>query len=301
MNWSSLRYLSAQGLHNLTKNRLMTLAGIGVLTACLVITGAATLFAENVNSLVDYLGSQNETVVYLDPAADDATVAAAYDSIMAVPGVKSATFVSKEDVLNEYRGYMAEYADLWDEFENDNPFKANYSVVVNDLGNITEIQAELEQIPGVVKVNAPVEMTAIFVKIQHVVTMAGYVLVTVLAVVSIVVISNTIRLSVYARRKEINIMKYVGATNAFIRWPFFVEGVGVGLISSALACGIVLGAYYWATKAAVNLTGFWQTLLGASVLPLSSVWRWLVIALLIGGCGIGGLGSVTSVRRHLDV
>ncbi len=301
MNGSSMRYLSAQGLHNLARNRLMTFAGIGVLTACLVITGIATLFAANVNSLVAYLGSQNETVVYLDPAADDTTAQNAYTAIMAVPGVKSATYISKQDVLNEYRGYMAQYADLWDEFENDNPFKANYSVVVDDLDNMESISAQLETIPGVVKVSAPVEMTSIFVKIQHVVTTAGYVLVAVLALVSIVVISNTIRLSVYARRKEINIMKYVGATNSFIRWPFFVEGVGVGLISAALACCIVLGAYYGLTHAAGTLSGFWQTLLGDSVVPLSQVWYWVVIGFFAGGCAIGGLGSVVSVRRHLDV
>lgn len=301
MNWSSLRYLSAQGMHNLVKNRLMTLAGIGVLTACLVITGAATLFAANVNSLVDYLGSQNETVVYLDPAADDVTTQNAYTAIMAINGVQSATYVSKEDVLNEYRGYMEEYADLWDEFENDNPFKANYSVVVGDLANMESISAQMRAIPGVVKVSAPVEMTQIFVKIQRVVMTAGYILVAVLGIVSIVVISNTIRLSVYARRKEINIMKYVGATNAFIRWPFFVEGVGVGLISAVLACGIVLGGYAALTNAAGTLTGFWQTLLGDSVVPVSKVWHWIVPSFLLGGCAIGGLGSVTSVRKHLDV
>ena len=301
MNSSSMRYLSAQGLHNLARNRLMTLAGIGVLTACLVITGVATLFAANVNSLVAYLGSQNETVVYLDPAADDTTTQNAYTAIMAVPGVKSATYVSKQDVLDEYKSYMEEYADLWDEFQNDKPFKANYSVVVDDLDNMQTIQAQLETIPGVVKVSAPVEMTSIFVKVQHVVTTAGYVLVAVLAVVSIVVISNTIRLSVYARRKEINIMKYVGATNAFIRWPFFVEGVGVGLIAAVLATGIVLGAYYGLTNAAGTLTGFWQTLLGDSVVPLSKVWYWIAGGFLLGGGVIGGLGSVMSVRRHLDV
>ena len=304
MNWSSFRYLSAQGLHNLSKNRLMTLAGIGVLTACLVITGVAALFTANVNSLVRYMGDQNETVVYMDPEADDATVAAAYDAIMAVEGVESARFVSKQDVLDEYRGYMEEYADLWDDFEGEeNPFKANYVVAVQEqaLADIENISAQFTYIEGVVKVKAPVDLTNIFVRVQSVVTVAGYILVAVLAVVSIVVISNTIRLSVYARRKEINIMKYVGATAGFIRWPFFVEGVGVGLISAVLACIIVLAAYAALVGASQNLTGFWQMLLGESVVPLSAVWYWIVPAFLLGGCIIGGLGSVTSVRKHLDV
>lgn len=303
MNWSSFRYLSGQGLHNLTKNRLMTLAGIGVLTACLVITGVASLFTVNVNSLVSYLGSQNETIVYMNPDADDATVAAAKDAILAVDGVESAEFVSKEDVLDRYRGYMSEYSAVWDDFETDNPFKANYVVTVSDeaLVNLEQISAQLSLIDGVYRVKTLLDMTQTFVKLQHAITIGGYVLVAVLALVSIVVISNTIRLSVYARRKEINIMKYVGATDGFIRWPFFVEGVGVGLIAAVLACIIVLAAYGALTGASGELTGFWQTLLGGSVVPLRQVWYWIVPAFLLGGCAIGGIGSVASVRRHLDV
>ena len=301
MNRSSFYYLSRQGLHNLSKNRLMTLAGVCVLTACLVITGAATLFTVNVNSLVEYMGNQNETVVYMDPACDEATTTAAYDAIMAIDGVESATYVSKEDVLTTYRGYMEQYSDLWDEFETDNPFKANYKVVVRDLDRMEQISAQLKEINGVVKVSAPLDMTEIFVKVQRVVTTAGYILVAVLAGVSIVVISNTIRLSVYARRKEINIMKFVGATNSFIRWPFFVEGVAVGLLSAAIACGIVLGAYSALLRASVNMTGFWQTLLGASLVPFSAVWYKVVELFLPFGAVLGGIGSVMSVRRHLDV
>ena len=300
MNWSSVHYLSMQGLHNLSKNRLMTLASIGVLTACLVLTGAATLFTMNVNSVVDYLGNQNETVVYMEPDTDEATTTAAYDAIMAVPGVASATYISKQDVLDTYRGYMEEYASLWDEFENDNPFKANYSVVISDLDNITAIKQQLEKVPGVAKVKAPVEMTGIFVKVQHVVMTAGYILVVVLGIVSLVVISNTIRLSVYARRKEINIMKYVGATDGFIRWPFFVEGVGVGLIAALCATAVVFAAYAALLKGSQNMTGFWQTLLGSTIVPMNAIW-WLIPAFILGGGVIGGIGSVTSVRKHLDV
>lgn len=305
MNWSSFKYLTKQGLHNLAANRLMTLAGVGVLTACLVITGVATLFTMNVDSLVAYLGSQNETIVYLDPEWDgtDAEIAQLNSEILAIPGVAGATYYSKRDVLEEYRGYMEEYADLWDEFEPDeeNPFKANFSVVIRDLENLDGICAQLRALPHVVKVNAAEEMTYIFVSVQNVITIAGYVLVAVLAVVSIVVISNTIRLSVYARRREINIMKYVGATNGFIRWPFFVEGVGVGLLSAVLAGAIVLAAYAGLVQASGQLTGFWGTLLGASVLPVSQVWYIILPAFLLGGAIVGGLGSVTSIRKHLNV
>ncbi len=302
MNISSMKYLSMQGLHNLARNRLMSLAGIAVLSACLMLTGIAWLFTVNVNSLVDYMGNQNETVVYLDPETGDDAAQAAEKAILKIEGVKSATYVSKEDALDTYRGYMEEgYADALDEFENDNPLKANYRVVISDLDRMETIKDELEKIPGVVKVSAPIGMTHVFVNVQQVVVLVGYILVAVLAVVSLVVISNTIRLSVYSRRREINIMKYVGATDAFIRWPFFVEGVGVGLIASLIASVVVLSGYYALTLASQDLTGFWRTLLGASMVPFAQVWYWLLGGFVCGGVVIGGLGSVTSVRKHLNV
>lgn len=302
MNISSMKYLSMQGLHNLARNRLMSLAGIAVLSACLILTGVAWLFTVNVNSMVDYMGNQNETVVYMDPEATEEVTQAAEKAILKVEGVESATYVSKEDALDTMRGYMEEgYADALDEFENDNPLKANYRVVIRDLERMETIQSEMEKIPGVVKVSAPVEMTHVFVDVQQVVVLVGYILVAVLAVVSLVVISNTIRLSVYSRRREINIMKYVGATNGFIRWPFFVEGVGVGLIASLIASVVVLGGYYALTQASQDLTGFWSTLLGGSVVPFEQIWYWLLGGFVFGGVVIGGLGSVTSVRKHLNV
>ncbi len=301
MKPSSLLYLTRQGLANLIKNRLMTAAGVGVLSVCLMIMGAAMLFTLNVDSLVAYLGSQNETVVYIDPTASDTRAGELYDEIIALEGVANATFVSKADVLDSYRGYMEDYSDLWAAYEEDNPFKANYSVVVSELSRMDVLKEELEALDGVYKVSAPTEMSDIFVNVQHVVTLVGYILVAVLAVVSLVVISNTIRLSVYSRRKEINIMKYVGATNAFIRWPFFVEGVMVGLIAAVVSVVVVLGGYYLLVDQSQHLTGFWETLFGESVVAIEDVWQWMLGGFLVGGAIIGGLGSVTSLRKHLDV
>ena len=220
MKWSSFQYLTKQGLHNLRANRLMSLASIGVLTACLLLTGIAGLFSANVNSLVEYLGDQNETVVYLDQGLSDEELASVDQTLRSMPGLAAVTYVSQEEVLETYKGYMSEYADLFNDFEEDNPFHANYRVVLEDLNQLDEMIAQLEQIDGVYSVSAPTQLSSVFLTIQRAVTYAGWALVAVLALVSVVVISNTIRLTVFARRKEINIMKYVGATNGFIRWPW---------------------------------------------------------------------------------
>ena len=302
MKWSSFKYLVRQGIHSLGTHSMMTFASIGVLTVCLVLTGIAYLFSVNVDSLIDYLGSQNETVVYLNPDLDEEQTAAVDTAIRSISGVSSVQYVSKEDVLATYKGYMEEqYADLWSAFDEDNPFKANYRVTVKDLDNIQQISEELAAIDGVDSVSAPLAMSNVFVQVQDVVTYAGYGLVAILAIVAVVVISNTIRITVFARRREINIMKYVGATNSFIRLPFFVEGMAAGLISALIASVIVLGGYWVLTYYSDLVPGFWRSLLSESVVPVSAVWYKLVPAFAGFSVLMGGVGSLVSIRKHLDV
>ena len=301
MKWSSFQYLTKQGLHNLRANRLMSLASIGVLTACLLLTGIAGLFSANVNSLVEYLGDQNETVVYLDQGLSDEELASVDQTLRSMPGLAAVTYVSQEEVLETYKGYMSEYADLFNDFEEDNPFHANYRVVLEDLNQLDEMIAQLEQIDGVYSVSAPTQLSSVFLTIQRAVTYAGWALVAVLALVSVVVISNTIRLTVFARRKEINIMKYVGATNGFIRWPFFVEGTSVGLISGQLAAGLVIGAYALVVNRLGAMSGFWGPILGSCLLSVGQVWPVVLGAFLIFGVVIGSIGTATSIRKYLEV
>ena len=301
MKWSSFQYLTRQGLHNLRANRLMSLASIGVLTACLLLTGIAGLFSANVNSLVEYLGDQNETVVYLDQGLSDEELASVDQTLRSMPGLAAVTYVSQEEVLETYKGYMSEYADLFNDFEEDNPFHANYRVVLEDLNQLDEMIAQLEQIDGVYSVSAPTQLSSVFLTIQRAVTYAGWALVAVLALVSVVVICNTIRLTVFARRKEINIMKYVGATNGFIRWPFFVEGTSVGLISGLLAAGLVIGAYALVVNRIGAMSGFWGPILGSCLLSVGQVWPVVLGAFLIFGVVIGSIGTATSIRKYLEV
>ena len=301
MKWSSFQYLTKQGLHNLRANRLMSLASIGVLTACLLLTGIAGLFSANVNSLVEYLGDQNETVVYLDQGLSDEELASVDQTLRSMPGLAAVTYVSQEEVLETYKGYMSEYADLFNDFEEDNPFHANYRVVLENLNQLDEMIAQLEQIDGVYSVSAPTQLSSVFLTIQRAVTYAGWALVAVLALVSVVVISNTIRLTVFARRKEINIMKYVGATNGFIRWPFFVEGTSVGLISGLLAAGLVIGAYALVVNRVGAMSGFWGPILGSCLLSVGQVWPAVLGAFLIFGVVIGSIGTAKSIRKYLEV
>jgi len=301
MRPSTFFFLTRRGVRNLGKHWAMTIACIASLSVCMTLNVFASLAEVNVGSMVAYLGSQNETVVYLDPDCDDATAAKVGETLSAMPGVSGVQYVSKQDVLNTYRGYMEDYSSLWDEFETDNPFKANYRVTLSDLSQMSQMSIKMQAIPGVVSVTAPVEMTNIFVQVQQAVTNGGRLIVLVLMIVSIITVGSTIRLSVFARRREIEIMKYVGATNALVTWPFFVEGLTMGLLSGLITAAVSIGAYDYVVHAADGLGGIWQLLMGQSLVPLANVWPTILTYSLAGGAIVGGVGSMFSIRKHLNV
>ena len=301
MRFSSFTYLVGQGLHNLKANRLMTLASMGVLTVCMLLIGAAFLLGVNNDAMVAYIGDQNQTIVYMALDASEEQLAAADAAIRSTDGVVEVSYVSPQEVLDRYADMLKDYTNLREAFEDDNPFNPNYVVVVDDPNHISDIAARLRTIGGVEDVVAPVEMSRLFVTLQTAINYACYGIVAVLALVSMVVINNTIKITVFNRRKEINIMKLVGATNGFIRFPFFVEGVTSGLVSAALASGIICGAYYaltlWYEENPTNIS----QLFGGTLVPLQDVWYYLVIGFAALGFVLCGIGTATSIRKHLKV
>ena len=280
MRFSSFTYLVGQGLHNLKANKMMTLASMGVLIVCMILVGAAFLFGANIDSMVAYIGEQNETVAFINDDADTAAV---------------------EEMLDKYSQRLEGYTNLKEMFQNDNPLLANYVVRADEPANISSVAAALQNVDGVRAVNSPQAMSDLFVSLQKAVTYVCYGLVIVLAIVSVVVISNTIKITVFNRRKEIGIMKLVGATNGFIRFPFFVEGVTSGLISALIASAIVCGGYYavyeWYGKNPTNLT----TMFGGTLLPLQDLWYYVVLGFMLFGFVLCGIGTATSIRKHLQV
>ena len=301
MKLSTFGFLTRRGVRNLGKHWAMTIACIASLSVCMTLNTFATLAEVNVDSMVNYLGQQNEMVVFVDPEADDATTASVGERITATPGVSSVQYMSKEDTLNAYRGFLSDYASLLDEFENDNPFKANYRVSLSDLSQMSAISQQFQTIPGVYSVSAPVEMTNTFVEIQKVVTKGGQAIIAVLMIVSIITVGSTIRLSVFARRREIEIMKYVGATNAMVTLPFFMEGLTMGLISGAITSAAGIGGYYYIVEASSDFGSLWEMLMGAALVPVENVWPTILTYSLAGGALVGALGSTFSIRKHLNV
>ena len=295
MKPSTFGFLLVRGVRNLGKHWAMTIACIASLSVCMTLNTFAQLVEVNIDNMVNYLGQQNEMVVYVDPDADDATIQSVGEAIQQMPGISYVRYMSKEDVLNQYRGYMADYAILLDEFENDNPFKANYRVSLADLSQMKEMSEKLGQIEGVYSVTAPIEMTEVFIQIQRAVKQIGQVVVIVLMAVSVVTVGSTIRLSVF------EIMKYVGATNGLVTLPFVIEGLTIGLISGLLTSAVSISGYQYLLQASSTLGGLWQMLMGTALVPVANVWPTILVYSLVGGAVAGAVGSMFSIRKHLNV
>ena len=302
MRWSSFKYLFRQGLHSMLANRMMTLASLGVLLVCMLLTGFTGLLSANVNSLMEWLGGENEMVVMLDRSATDTEYEVTGAQIRSIDGVAEAIYTSKQEALDQLSGDMGEYAYLFNELAGEeNPLYAQYTVRVSDPARMEEIANEIRSLDCVEMVNSPDGLVKTFLNVQKWVQIISWGLVTVLGVVSAVVISNTIRLTVFARRKEINIMKFVGATNSFIRMPFFVEGMTVGVVAGLLASGLVLGGYHLVLQKAAAYFAGWEEVVTAVLLPVQAVGPWVTGGFVVFGLVLGGIGTITSMRRYLDV
>lgn len=298
MKLGSFKYLVKQGWKSMAANRLMTFASIGVLTACLIITGIASLLSLNVNRVIDFLGNQNEIVVYLNDISPEETTTLG-QSLEVIPNVKEVRYVSKEDALAQMKLWMEDLGYLLDGYGTILP--ASYRVTVDDLSLIAQTNEQIKVLPGIESTKSPAELAGVMVALKNGVNYGGWALVVVLALVSIIIISNTIRLTVFARRREISIMKYVGATNSFIRLPFFVEGMTVGIISGLIGSGVVCGAYYLVMQYIHDSKNTWVAGIITNLYSLKSIWVYIIVAFVLFGLLIGGLGTANSIRKHLKV
>ena len=302
MRASSFRYLLKEGLRNMWRNRVMSLTSIGVLTTCLLIVGAAFLLTVNVNSMVKYVEGQSEMCVYMKEGLTEEDLTQAEEAIRAVPNVKEVTFISKEEGLENTKESFGDDGYLLEGYEGeDNPIPDSFVVKVNEIDQTRDTQKALQEIAGVDVVNASGEVADTLSYVQNTVVTLGTVVIIALAVISLVIISNTIRATIFTRRKEINIMKFVGATNSFIRVPFVVEGFMLGFLSALISFLIIWGAYSYLIGAFSTDVSYWLQSAFESVVPFKQVA--LPLGGFFAGTGIvlGVMGSLISIRNHVKV
>ena len=298
MRLGSFTYLLKQCAKNTYLNKAMSFASVGVLTACLILVGLAALLSENIKSITKTIQKQNEIVIYVADDISSAQEAELDRQIRSMSNVLEVEYTSKEQAFDEQKEKLG---DLLDGYENEDVFPASYRVKVKDLTLIDGNVSKLNALSGVYRVDAPTDIAEIMVKTDSGVSIGGTVVVLALLIVSFVIIMNTIKITVFSRRREINIMKYVGATNSFIRMPFLVEGMILGLISGLVSFFVVWYFYSQVLSAIGGETNAFIASATQALIPFSKIAAPLLISYIAAGALIGGTGSLVSIRKHLKV
>ena len=303
MRGSSFGYLLKSGFKNLYHNRLMSAASIGVLVACMILIGGAALLSLNVRNIVGVAGEENEVVVFLEDGLSQDEIEQIGISINKLGNIEDLDYVSKEEALKTEQE-KEKWGGLLDGLsEEDNPLPASYRIHLVDITENKLIRTceQLAKIEGIEDYNAPYKEASILTDIQNAVTLVGFIVVVSLIVVSIMIIANTIKITVFSRSKEIYIMKLVGATDTFIRLPFMIEGILIGVIAAMLAFGILWLGYDYAIQAVQTTTSSWLSITSDSLVEFEDIAAYLLGFFAAMGAGIGMFGSVIFVRKHLKV
>lgn len=293
--FSSIRYFWSEALKSLFRNRFMTIASILTVTLSMFILGMFLCVVFNIDHAATYLESQVEMSIYLKEDLTTPQVMEVGKHLKALPGVESVSFVNKDEALAQFKEQLGEQAGIL-EAVNGNPLPASYSLSFDTPTHLKQAAVIVSEYKAVESVQYGQNIIEQLYKVAQFIRIAGAVIIVFLAGAELFIISNTIRLTVFARRREIQIMKYVGATNGFIRWPFIYEGVVIGIIGSGIA-SIFIWEGYQLVLAKINEAGL-------VFLPLMRVYpfmMYIVLSLLIAGVFIGALGSAISLRKYMKV
>lgn len=295
MRRTNAGYFIREGLRGLTSHRAFAFAAIGIIAACLIITGSVSLVVVNLEHNLNRLMAENEILAYIDESYSQEDAEALGETLQAIPNVTDCTFVNREDALENYLDGLEDdtlYTDLPSTVLRD-----RYVIHVEDITILTDTVRQVEAVKGVAKVSAAMDVVNGFITVRNVAAGVAVILLGVLLVVSFFIISNAIKMATIHRAEEIAIMKIVGATNAFVRWPFVVEGIVLGLASAVIAGILQFGIYSLLTKA-VNGFSYVQFI---TLIPYRQLVLPVAIAYLAIGLLVGVLGSLIAIRKFLRV
>jgi len=296
MKFDSMKYSLKDAVKSIVRNKTLSIASIATVAATLFILGAITLGVANVDKAVTQLGSMVEVTVYLKNDITEAQQSAIEDKIKAVEGINTITFESKEEALNNIKGQLNDTTgELTAGFEEDNPFPSSFTVNVSKPEIIDKVVSSIEGMDGIDEIKDARSLIENISKFTDSIKLAAIVGFVIFILISLFLIGNTIKITVFTRKREIGIMKYVGATDWFIRWPLIIEGIILGIVGAIISVMILaLGYFVLTSRLDLDLFGF--TLIG-----ISYVWKVVVWELLACGLFIGAVGSILSMRKFLKV
>lgn len=287
---STMVYLLKEGTKNIWNNRSMSLASIGILISCLLLTGAAALISFNVKDVIKSIGDKNIVYVYLDDDISTLEAISLGQEIKKIPNVADCSFYSKDKAIEQYRESLGE---IFDEMTGkSNPLPNAYHISIEDLSKYDETVKKIQAIDGVNKTSNRRDVAEKLTDLDKLATSAGLWIIIILGIISLFIISNTIRMTMYSRRFEISIMKSVGATDMFVRIPFVVEGMVIGFISGTIASVLLMFLYDGIMAAVNNIVQFEWIAFG------SMYWH-ILGAFVLSGILVGALGGFISIGKYL--
>lgn len=306
MRYNVITYLLGEGIRNVFKNKKSTSASIIIMSLTMLIFGVFFVITQNINSIMKQIESEQGIEVFLYDISEDQTKALE-DYIRNIDGINTVEYKSKEDALNQLKSQFKDREDLLSGYDENNIFPASYVVTLTDLTKNNEVKQKIDEYDKdkpdtekvIKKITSSDETITTLINLANGIRIITGVILVILIIISIFIISNTIKLTVHARRKEISIMKYVGATNSFIRWPFIVEGIIIGIISGAISI-IILGINYNLIANKI-LESQVVSAMSINLLTFGDMFGLIVLVYTILGVGIGILGSCISMRRYLKV
>lgn len=289
MRASSIGYLLKEGFKNVWKNCMMSIASIGVLLLCLLLTGASALLSINIGKTLSTIESKNVVKVFLDLNIDEEKAKEIGNSISSLENVQSCEFYSKDQAVESFRERLGA---AFENLKNDNPLPDAYNVTLKDISKYSETSEQIKNITGVDEISNKTDLFEKLTKFDRFISMFGFIFVIILALVSLFIISNTIRLTMYSRRFEISIMKSVGATDWFVRIPFMVEGMIIGVISACIASVILKFSYDFIVDIVRKNISFFHV-------PFDNVSLPLFLSFLLAGISFGLIAGLISISKYL--
>lgn len=297
MRFNTFRYLLKEGIIGLWRNKMMALATLVTIVLSLLIIGMSYILVENIEFIMEQAETKFGITAYIDDSLSEEEVDNTYNQIKNINHVLEVQFVSKEDALRIFSSGAEDQA-IFDTFKEDNPLPASFEISVDSIENQNSVLSQLYKITGL-EIDYFKTEADMFSHIRKIVQAVSTVIILMLVFTGIMLMSNTIKLTLHIRRQQINIMKYIGATNTFIRLPFLVEGIITGFLGAVVPIGITIFLYrevlIFATK---YLT---TTLQGFKFCSVESIMDGYIPLCLIVGIGIGIVGSSLALKKHLDV
>ena len=298
MNTPRIKYFLDEAKKNIVRNGLMSVASVFTIISCLIILGLFIMISLNVQTISNQIKDQCEIQVYIEQDASEDRVAKIHDEILKIDNVKDCELYTKSQMLEDVKDTMFEgREDLVESFSNeDNPFSDSYKVVLTDISKAKETAENLQKIKDIESVTNKQDLVNIILSLSKNINHFTIAIMILLLTVAIVIISNTVRMTVFNRRKEIEIMKYIGATDRFIRVPFLFEGIIIGFIGAVISFALITGGYWILLKyvSASNFNLF-------TFVPLVNTIKLLAVVFVGVGCLIGAVGSAVSMRKYLSV